>query len=128
MWVKDSIDISAVAGQSSVRFAFTNKSEQGNTLYIDQININENLTGIIDANFASSISVFPNPAKDFLQVSFQKDSKYQVSILSTIGMVVFQETTSQRNLQINTNKLSRGVYFLQIVDGDKRMLKKICLN
>jgi hypothetical protein len=128
MWVKDSIDISDVAGQSSVRFAFIAKSDQGNTLYLDHINLNENLSGINQRVSIEGVSVYPNPAQDVLTIDNPSSTSLQVTLLSSIGVEVYHENVGTKRLSIPTQKFARGIYLLQISEGGKRMTRKICLN
>lgn len=128
MWVKDSIDISDVAGQSSVRFAFMAKSDQGNTLYLDHINLNENLSGINQRLSIEGVSVYPNPAQDVLTIDNPSSTSLQVTLLSSIGVEVYHENVGTKRLSIPTQKFARGIYLLQISEGGKRMTRKICLN
>lgn len=74
----------------------------------------------------SSLSVYPNPAKDFIQVSFDNDEKAQVSLYDINGRILHQQTvqeTGQQQLQLDLNelKLSQGTYFVEVQIGEEKM-------
>lgn len=71
-WKKDSINLSALSGQSSVRFAFVNISRYGNNTHLDNINIYNNApaTNPPVANFsASNTSVCAGSSVTFTDLS-----------------------------------------------------------
>jgi len=73
------------------------------------------------------ITVFPNPAKDNLNVSFASPQQ-NVSFLihAADGKLVLIESavTVQRNTDLNVKGLIPGVYFLEIMIGNKKKVIK----
>lgn len=74
----------------------------------------------------SNLSVYPNPAKDFVQVTFENDQKAQLNLYDINGRVLHQQTiqeTGQQTIQLdlNTLKLNQGTYFLEVQIGTERM-------
>ena len=73
-------------------------------------------------------TVSPNPFNDQIRISFNKPSeqKISISLLNTLGVEVYKQTgIVMLNPVINTARLSRGVYFLIIDNGEKRMMIKL---
>lgn len=73
----------------------------------------------------SALSVYPNPAKDFIQVTFDNDAQAQVNLYDINGRVLHQQTiqeTGQQQLQLDLNqlKLSQGTYFLEVKVGEEK--------
>lgn len=67
----------------------------------------------------NKIQTYPNPATSMLNVYVEPDNNnpiYQVSITSSAGTVVHQETSAQSQWQTNVSSLSPGTYFVQIVN------------
>lgn len=74
---------------------------------------------------SSSVVVFPNPAKDVLNISLSDDLIYgDVLLLDITGKLVLKENTSSNQLTLNTQKLSPGVYFLKV----KNITEKIVVQ
>lgn len=78
------------------------------------------------ASTISSLSVYPNPAKDFVQITFENDLPAQVNLYDINGRILHQQTiqkTGQQQLQLDLNqlKLSQGTYFLEVQIGAEKM-------
>jgi len=74
----------------------------------------------------TTLSVYPNPAKDFIQISFENKQQAQVNLYDINGSVLHQQTvseTGQQQLQFDLNqlKLSQGTYFLEVQIGTEKM-------
>jgi pimeloyl-ACP methyl ester carboxylesterase len=74
----------------------------------------------------SALSVYPNPAKDFIQISFENDAQAQITLYDINGRILHQQTvqeTGQQQLQLDLNqlKLSQGTYFLEVQVGEEKM-------
>lgn len=72
-----------------------------------------------------ALSVYPNPAKDIIRVSFENDQAAQVNLYDVNGRVLHQQTiqeTGQQELQFDLNqlKLSQGTYFLEVQIGTEK--------
>jgi hypothetical protein len=61
-----------------------------------------------------SIEVYPNPAKDYLNISFQAVESISLTILNAQGQVVqlFEKVISGEKLQLNN--FAKGMYVIQI--------------
>ena len=92
--------------------------DTGVVLYIDNIvtTITASSLGIEEINLqdSASISLFPNPANDFITV---KSSSEIVSMktVNMLGQIVIIQTGNSNNLNIST--LSPGLYVLKLVDS-----------
>lgn len=84
------------------------------------------VTGITNpTNTTSSISLFPNPAlgSSVLTITAAQPSKANVEVYNTLGekvLSVFDGTLQQgeNRLNINTEGLAAGNYFVRITEGD----------
>jgi len=73
----------------------------------------------------TSLSVYPNPAKDLIQISFENDQQAQVNLYDINGRMLYQQTvqeTGQQQLQLDLNqlKLSQGTYFVEVQIGTEK--------
>lgn len=83
-------------------------------------------TDLIGIQRQELISIYPNPAKDFVTVNLKNrttDTQYQ--IINAIGQTVLSGTLRQENSTINTNELAHGIYFIQIDGQEKQSYKFI---
>lgn len=77
-------------------------------------------TSISDAS-ANSVSIYPNPATDVLNV--RAEGFNTVEILNFLGQVVYSSTVSNSTMHINTADLTAGVYFVRL-NGENTITKK----
>ncbi len=90
-------------------------------------------TGIADAGFPGKISVSPNPTsgKINLSFSFAQTVTLSISLTNVLGQTVIalpQITGSNNNIQLYTDELAPGVYFLNVFSGDKKFTEKILIQ
>lgn len=83
-------------------------------------------TGVEDVDKESSISVFPNPIKNTLNIKSDKPG-YVVSIYNLSGKLVHQESSVSTALQLDLSSLKSGFYFLK-TDIDNNLIKVIKTN
>lgn len=85
------------------------------------------------ANFGS-LNIYPNPAKDQINLNVNMVSGENVSfqITNSLGQVVLVENRSlvngNNNVQLNTSKLTSGVYFVTIASETSKVTSKIVIQ
>lgn len=82
--------------------------------------------GINEVVENSSVSIFPNPAKDYLNIVSSEEFG-TVQIFNSMGQVAETFTVnSVRSLAINTSNFANGIYFVKV--GDAQKLSKIVIS
>jgi len=72
--------------------------------------------GIID-NQLASLKVYPNPAKDFVNVETTKDIR-SIEMINYLGQSVYKQAVDGKGVyKINTRQLESGVYFIRFIDA-----------
>jgi hypothetical protein len=89
-------------------------------------------TGVGDVNVLEGIHVYPNPVSDVINVIFPSEGidNLNIQLSNFIGQTVMTLAENEKksgNFQIKTTGLSRGVYFLKFVSGEKRFAQKIVI-
>ena len=80
---------------------------------------------VINNNGSFFVSIYPNPAKDNLQVQIDSDKKMalQIQVLSADGKVMLSNslTAAEGSIlrSINIGALAKGSYFLKATTADK---------
>lgn len=99
------------------------------TLVDPNVSITENIEAL------NSFSVFPNPATDFAQVSFEIETTANVNanLYNNMGQVVSSfnlgNVSSGKHQQaLNVNGLAKGIYMLQLQVNDKTTMKTIIVR
>lgn len=80
-------------------------------LYIVQKYINIIISSSVE-NAEDEFKVFPNPAKDFINISLP-DGKYSVILMNSIGQIL-ENSTESGHFQKNISNLVSGFYFLRV--------------
>ncbi|MDD3320495.1 MAG: T9SS type A sorting domain-containing protein [Paludibacter sp.] len=84
-------------------------------------------TKVSDVYF-NNVNVFPIPSTGILNVESKDADINAIEIINLQGQVVLTDKVSSRNVQLNIENLSKGIYFARIHSGNKISTKKIVLK
>ncbi|SHK06382.1 delta-60 repeat domain-containing protein/Por secretion system C-terminal sorting domain-containing protein [Hymenobacter psychrotolerans DSM 18569] len=74
-------------------------------------------------------SVYPNPARDILQLELAADRQPQlVQLQNLTGQVVFKQQVKQAKLSISVQHLPAGVYLLRVDYADGPVVRRVVLE
>lgn len=65
------------------------------------------------------VSVYPNPAKDFLKIIVPNNHDYTASICTLQGIEILDKSKEENQSLISLNDLSPGIYLLNLKSGSK---------
>jgi hypothetical protein len=84
------------------------------------------ITGIDESSFENAFRVYPNPAKETLNISFSnnKNSERPIQIFNSMGML-FQENSVSPSTQIIITDLPSGLYFIRLKESPQQVIKFI---
>lgn len=125
-WAGNNIDLSAFNGKSDVIVKFKCTSDYGNNLYLDDIRIyNSTDVGVEIVESDNSVSIYPNPATDQLNlnVNLANSANVTYQIVNSLGQTVLENnlgnlTNGKHAQNINISALASGFYYVQInIDG-----------
>ncbi len=131
-WEEISVNLSSFATQDNVLIKFEATSDQGNNLYIDDINLTGPV-GIEESISENGFSVFPNPSDNtvFVNLNLNNDEVVELSVNDITGKTVRTIINSKLNkgahtLVINKNELNAsGIYFLNLKTTNSNIVRKI---
>ncbi len=84
--------------------------------------------GVKETNTDNNISVYPNPAKDFVKVSTDNGQQTTVKIYNTLGMLVEEFEMNSDEIEINVSDYKSGIYFINISNEEYNVTKKIVIE
>jgi hypothetical protein len=91
--------------------------------------------GIVKNSFTEDISIFPNPAKNQVNVNFYlpENSSIQIDVLNVCGHLVMEpvKTSGSRgssNIQLDVSKLPAGYYFVRILTKYRVQIRKVVVQ
>ncbi len=97
------------------------------TTYMSYIYISQAM-GIQKTDANDQVSLYPNPASDFININFGTQTKQTstLKIFTNTGQQIVSKTIAPNtnHVEINVANLSAGVYFMQIDNGDGKIIVK----
>ncbi len=125
-WRTETVDLSSYASANKLFIRYTATSNYGNNLYVDNINVSTP-SGIED-NINATFNVYPNPATDYVQVSFENAENITVSLINSMGQTVKIFNNVNNNTQLSLEGLANGIYVLNAEINGARVTKQIIKN
>lgn len=118
-------------GQINITGFNFSTSKIGNTYpdyryYIVPRNMNDFSTGIQNFVSENDVTIAPNPAVDFVNVTVKNDN-FQVNHLYVVditGRVVLSQSVEENVFSLNVSNLTAGCYFLRMTDGTHNVTAK----
>lgn len=124
-WEEFSYNLDAYSGQQ-VYIAIQCVSHDSFIFMVDDFSVTTTGTVSVDSVLAGSFSVYPNPAKDMLNISNSIGAEINSVIVTDInGRTVKQVAVNGVESQINIADLNAGVYFVNINSNQGSLTKKI---
>jgi hypothetical protein len=101
-----------------IDFSAPNTGNKGNNRF-DNITVEGDISSDIDAVHEitkADYILYPNPAKDYINLITTFDGEKLISIFNSTGIPVSFYNLSGKKFIINTSLLSQGLYFMKITE------------
>lgn len=112
-----------------------------NNLYAVQLAANSNcfkdtanaLINIIEVGLNSSVNdfyvkVFPNPNQGAFQISTNQLNTFDIFIFDLSGRKVFESNNSSNQTVIHFNSISKGIYIVELRNGNTKLRNKLLIE
>ncbi len=89
------------------------------------------LTNILlsaDKNTLDLSTVFPNPASSQISVTFNRTESVKLRLINSIGEIVSEFTTENKNLTIDLTSFTPGIYTIQLISSRSIINKKLIIQ
>ncbi len=94
-------------------------------VYNDSVMV-ENYSGVYrESENDNMLSIFPNPVSEILSIQSGQIGLKDFKIFDTQGRLIREDTFVDTNVSVDVSGFSRGVYFIELQDGNKKELFKI---
>ena len=101
----------------------------GRSMY--KLDIADDVLSITNVDFDEGISIYPNPASDFVNISMPLTSeKVTIELFDQLGRQLLMRNFSEvrTSKRISIEGIPQGVYFVRISDGSSRTTKKLLVK
>ena len=105
-----------------------NYSDMSETITVSTLS---EISAIEQANLNSSLSIFPNPAADFVNIRLSTQChSITVSIVDMLGKIVTKSTIISDNglFKVNIKALRNGLYLINVTDGKNNFMSKLNIS
>jgi len=128
-WRNETLNLNTFIGNNHVQLRFQNKSNYGNNLYIDDINIANSFTDVAEIENENAIKIVPNPNNGKFILTSQNSNKFnELYILNALGQIVYSNsktTTNTVDLDLN---LPIGIYFVKANFNHSHIIQKLVIT
>lgn len=87
----------------------TTKAAVGAMQHFSEADTTSSVLATTEAKDFSNFKIYPNPAKDVVNISVPNTEKYEITLIEPSGKVLIKDNNKK---QINTSKISNGLYYL----------------
>ena len=88
-----------------------------------------NSSSIKESKILNTINIKPNPAIDFVILEFKDNSEKEIQIINQTGQIVYLEQgIKKKEIRINTQSFSKGIYFVSLINRNTILSKKLIIS
>ncbi|MEP2772904.1 MAG: choice-of-anchor J domain-containing protein [Fulvivirga sp.] len=129
VWRNEEINLDFLLGETDVRIAFVSTNNNGNNLYLDDIQIYVTEHDDFDAN-----TLFPNPSKGKpVSLTFDLDQKENVTLLvyDRAGHILIEKefpNTLNQTYLMDLSQHPEGIYLVKVVGTSFSFVKRLMVS
>jgi len=86
------------------------------------------IVGIGNDDLTNFIGIYPNPANNEINISFDSDGPYVLLITDITGKTLLTSTVVEKTETIDIGTFSNGIYFIELRSSDRSVYKKFIKN
>lgn len=117
--------LEAGIGIHVINYTYVNNLDQEMECTFNITVENSNVVGIPDYKF-NEVEVFPNPTSGILSVI--NLGNVNIEIRNMMGQIIKQMYILDNSIQIDMSNYPEGTYFIRVIDSEKIVTKKVCLQ
>ncbi|NNF85832.1 MAG: T9SS type A sorting domain-containing protein [Winogradskyella sp.] len=91
---------------------------------IEYCGVQSGTLSVNDSEIASNISMYPNPAKNELNITYRKMTSLKVELFDLFGRVIMTKELHNQESIINLSGFSSGTYLMKMTTNDKKVVTK----
>ncbi|MCK7589971.1 endonuclease [Subsaxibacter sp. CAU 1640] len=125
--VTQTITIPNINIENNVTISIDGNSTASNRVVFDDLSWTCYSSLGIDEQSLSSVNIYPNPAKNIVNITLNSDSDTLIEIYNVLGKKVYQKTIQNTDI-LNLDTLSSGIYIVKLTQENNSISKKLIKN
>jgi hypothetical protein len=136
-WTAVTVSLPTFANNPGVVVRFAVTPNNGNQLYLDNINLKESASSVglsTENALGYEFELFPNPATDNinLRVTSKQTTNASVKVVNALGQLVYSENKTlfegTTGIQIDSKEFAAGFYQVILESNNSRVVKKVSVT
>jgi photosystem II stability/assembly factor-like uncharacterized protein len=127
-----SYNLAALNDEENIIFRFvfaTDQATNGEGALIDDFTIDATAVLAVNNLEKKSFNLYPNPSRGTFYIQREGNEEMQISVYDLTGKMVYKKNRIIQNFyEINLDHLSRGIYFIKIIQGNQQAAKRLILE
>lgn len=125
------LDLTAWAGEQSIKIRFETFGRFGNNIYVDNISISNSVA--VENNFLNEqeIIIYPNPSEGTFNIMLPtREQGMRMRVMDIRGQIVYEESLDQKEtlIQLDATDFPAGIYMINFVSDEMNIIKKIIVR
>jgi len=125
-------NLAGFTNEANIIFRFVFKSDEAENhqgAIIDNFVIDATAILAVKDNTLNNFKIYPNPSSATFNIQRQTSSEMQVSVYDITGKLVFEDKNIlMTHYALDLSKVSKGLYFLKINEGNKQATRRIMIE
>ncbi len=128
-WGRASISLSKYKDETNLFLRFDVISQQGNSVFIDDINIGEFALSTPELYQEQTWKVIPNPAQNSFIIKTENNTpKGKILVRDLTGRLLLEEQINSEQMTVNSSGLPNGLYILSVMNENKVWSSKLIIS
>lgn len=96
---------------------------------VDLFKITEgNTFSVSESNLENQISIFPNPSSGYFTIKANGITSFNIEMIDITGKIIYSSSSPKNEMQINTNAIADGIYFVKVSSEKGMVIKKVMVG
>ena len=128
-WGRASISLSKYKDETNLFLRFDVISQQGNSVFIDDINIGEFALSTPELYQEQTWKVIPNPAQNSFIIKTENNTpKGKILVRDLTGRLLLEKQINSEQMTVNSSGLPNGLYILSVMNENKVWSSKLIIS
>lgn len=93
------------------------------------MDIEQCVTGINEINDDKEFMIYPNPAHGAVTLSASTSGKYLIQLSNVLGEIIDHRVEQiDKSTTLQLGSLTKGIYFIEVFNGEKRSTQKLVIE